>query len=195
MMRERVLVFLVGATVLLAACGSGTTPTSGPGQTTGSEATSGQTTTDATTETTAAETTAAETTSGGAQGSADACALLTPGEITEATGHANIVAQPVPDADTDAVSACGFVSEGAFPAVVVTILDPENTNTDPAGYLALPGSEEVQISGARAIWVPAAGNVMFIIKDGTVATILAAPQAGEFKDAAMKLMQKVADRL
>jgi hypothetical protein len=189
-MRERVLVILIGATALLAACGGGTTPTSAPGQTTGSETTSGETTTTATT-----DTTSAETTSGGPQGSADACSLLTPGEITQATEHTNIVAQPVPDADTDAVSACGFVSEGAFPAVVLTILDPENTNTDPAGYLALPGSEEVQISGARAVWVPAAGNVMFIIKDGRVATILATAKTGEFKDAAMKLMQLVADRL
>ncbi len=195
MMRERMLAFLVVATVLLAACGGGASPTSGSGQTTGSETTSGATTNGETTANETTETTAAETTPGGDTGNADACALLTPDEVTAATGYTSVEAQPVPAADTDAVSACGFVSQGAFPAVVVTILDPANTNTDPAGYLALPGSEEVQVAGARAVWVPAAGNVMFILKGGTVATILAVPQTGELKDAAVKLMQKVVDRL
>ena len=190
MLRERFLTTLVGATIVLAACGGGTAPTSGPGQTSVSQTTTGETTSN---DTNTATTSAATTGAGSADG--DACALLTTGEITEITGHTNIVAQPVPDADTDAISACGFVSEGVLPVVIVTILDPANTNTDPAGYLALPGSEEVQVSGARAVWVPAAGNVLFLIKGGTVVTLLATSTTGEAKDAPTRLAQKVADRL
>lgn len=179
----------VGIALLVAACGSAT-PTTAPGETPGP----GQTT--AATNVPPGETQAPVATPGGpGPGTADACALLTADEVTEASGFTDIDPQPVADEDTDAISACGYVSQGAFPAAILTILDPENTNTDPAGYLALPGSEEVSVSGARAVWVPAAGNVMFVIKGGTVATILISPTEGEFKDAALKVVQKVADRL
>lgn len=177
---QRPLIAFASFALLLAACGGGG-PTAAPGATTGPvPPTSGP---------------AATTGSGGGGGTADACALLTTDEVAEATGYPSIVAQPVPDADTDAVSACGFVSQGAFPAATLSILDPENTNTDPAGYLALPGSEELSVSGARAIFSPAAGYITFVIKNGKVATIQITPSAGEFKDAAEKVVQKVADRL
>lgn len=195
MIRERLLGILAATTFLLAACGGGS-PTVAPGATTGPETTAAETTSTETTEDeTGRETTATETTSDGAPGTADACGLLTTDEVAEATGYDNIEAQPVPDADTDALSGCGFVSNGAFPAAILAILDPANTNTDPTGYLALPGSEEVQVSGARAIWMPGAGYVMIVIKDGRVASIQATPREGDFDDAARKLVQKVADRL
>jgi len=194
--RERLLAILAATTVLLAACGGGASPTSALGGTSASETTAGETTsTESTENETEGETTAAETTDGGAPGSADACGLLTADEVAEATGYDNIEAQPVPDANTGALSGCGFVSNGAFPAAILAILDPANTNTDPTGYLALPGSEEVQVSGARAIWMPGAGYVMIVIKGGRVASIQATPKEGDFDDAARKLVQKVADRL
>ena len=176
---QQPLIALASLALVLAACG-GAGPTSTPGATTGPGApTSGP----------------AATTSGGGGGTRDACALLTADEVAEATGYPAIVAQPVPDADTDAVSACGFVSQGAFPAATVSILDPENTNTDAAGYLALPGSEELAVSGARAIYMPASGYLTVVIKGGTVATLQITPTSGDFKDAAQKVVQKVADRL
>jgi hypothetical protein len=61
----------------------------------------------------------------------------------------------------------------------------------------LPGSVEVPVNGARAVFVPAAGYVMFVVKGNTVATIQATmPAEGEdFQAAATKLVQKVADRI
>lgn len=133
----------------------------------------------------------------GGGGTADACALLTVDEVADATGQPGIEAQPVADADTDAVSACGFVSNGVLPVVITTILDPANTNTDASSYLALPGSVEVPVNGARAIFMPAAGYVMAVVKGTTVVTFqVAVPAAGEdFQAAATKLVQKVADRM
>ena len=133
----------------------------------------------------------------GGAGSADACALLTTDEVADATGQPGIEAQPVADNETDALSACGFVSNGVLPVVITTILDPENTNTDASSYLQLPGSVEVPVNGARAIFVPAAGYVMAVVKGSTVATLqVAMPAEGEdFQVAATKLVQKVADRL
>lgn len=130
-------------------------------------------------------------------GTADACALLTVDEVTAATGQPGIEAQPVADTETDALSACGFVSNGVLPVVITSILDPANTNTDASSYLALPGSVEVPVNGARAIFMPAAGNVMAVVKGDTVATIqVAMPADGEdFQAAATKLVQKVADRI
>ena len=133
----------------------------------------------------------------GGGGRADACALLTVDEVAAATGQPAIEAQPVADAETDALSACGFVSNGVLPVVITTILDPENTNTDASSYLQLPGSVEVPVNGARAIWMPAAGYVMAVVKGISVATLqVAMPAEGEdFQEAATKLVQKVADRL
>jgi hypothetical protein len=115
--------------------------------------------------------------------------------VEAATGYGDVVAQAIPDDQTDAVSACGFVSQGAISAAILMILDPENTNADPAGFLALPGSEEVAVSGARAVYAPAAGYLTFVIKNGRVASIQVTPSDGDFKGTAQKLVQKVADRL
>jgi hypothetical protein len=87
------------------------------------------------------------------------------------------------------------VSGGAFPAATTTILDPENTNTDPAGYMALPGSKEIPVSGARAVFVPAAGNITFIFKGSVVATVQITPTQGDFETAAEAVAQMVADRI
>ena len=194
MIRERAIALLLGAGLVLAACGGGAA-TSVPAQT----AAGGETTAPAPAETTdggAVETEApAATTTGGGTGTAEACELLTVDEVQQATGFANIEAQPLSDAETEALSVCGFVSNGTFPAATVSILDPENTNTDPAGYLQLPGSEEVPVNGARAVFVPAAGNMLFVIKNGRVAGVLIVPQQGELIDAVKAVVQKVADRL
>jgi hypothetical protein len=133
----------------------------------------------------------------GGGGSADACALLTVDEVADATGQPGIAAEPVAEGETDALSACGFVSNGVLPVVITTILDPANTNTDASSYLLLPGSVEVPVNGARAIWMPGAGYVMAVVKGETVATFqVAMPAEGEdFQVTATKLVQKVADRL
>lgn len=133
----------------------------------------------------------------GGGGTADACALLTVDEVAAATGQPAIEAQPVADAETDALSACGFVSNGVLPVVITTILDPENTNTDASSYLQLPGSVEVPVNGARAIWMPGAGYVMAVVKGDSVATlqVAMAAEGEDFQEAASKLVQQVADRL
>jgi hypothetical protein len=189
--RERILAILVAAGFLVAACG-GSTPTSAPGQTTSAQTTTAVDTTSGGETTDSTETT--ETTSGGA-GTAEACDLLTVDEVQQATGFTNIEAQPLSDAETEALSVCGFVSNGAFPAATVSILDPENTNTDPAGYLALPGSEEISVSGARAFFVPAAGNLLVVIKGERVAAVQISAQQGEVIDPAKAVAQRIADRL
>lgn len=143
------------------------------------------------------DTTAASTPVAGGASTADACALLTVDEVTAAIGQPGIEAQPVADDETDALSACGFVSNGVLPVVITTILDPENTNADASSYLALPGSVEVPVNGARAIFMPAAGYVMAVVKGSTVVTLqVAMPAEGEdFQVTATKLVQKVADRM
>lgn len=127
----------------------------------------------------------------------EACALLTADEVTAATGQPGIEAQPVADGETDALSTCGYVSNDVLPVVIVSVLDPANTNTDAASYLALPGSVDVPVNGARAIFMPAAGFVMAVVKGDTVATIqVAMPAEGEdFQVAATRLVQPVADRM
>ena len=145
----------------------------------------------------AAEPTSADTGAGGGGAAADACALLTIDEVEAATGQDGIEAQPVAEGETDALSTCGYLSNGVLPVVITSILDPANTNTDASSYLALPGSVEVPVNGARAIFMPGAGFVMAVVKGDTVATLqVAMPAEGEdFQVAATKLVQKVADRL
>ena len=194
MIRARIVTILVGSGLVLAACGGGS-PTAAPGQTTSigeTTATTSALETSSATETTQAETTAS-TTAGG--GSADACKLLTAEEVQQVTGYPDITVQPVAEGETDAESSCAFVSSGVFPAAILSILDPANTNTDISGYLALPLSEEVAVSGAKAVFAPAAGNVLFVIKGDTVASVLITAQQGEAIDAAKAVVQRVADRL
>ncbi len=190
MIRERMLSTLVATGLLIAACG-GSTPTTAPGQTAAGGPTSGPATDGA-----PAATDGPAATPGGGSGTGQACDLLTTEEVEAATGRPDIEAQPVGAAETDASSACAFVSAGVLPAVIVSILDPANTNTDPSGYLSLPGSVEVAVSGARAVYAPAAGFVMLVFKGSTVATIqIAAPKDDDFQKTGEALAQKVADRL
>ena len=194
---KRLLILLAAAALALAGCGSGAA-SNAPAQTSGGVETPGSTVDAGPTDDPGpGEPTDAPpaTTSGGGPSSSRACDLLTADEVEQATGFPDIKAEAIGADATDALSGCAYLSGSTFPAAIVSILDPENTNTDPAGYLALPGSEEVAVSGARAVWVPAAGNVMFLIKGGTVVTLQITPQEGEFKDAAQAIVQKVADRL
>jgi hypothetical protein len=134
---------------------------------------------------------------GGGGGTADACALLTVEEVTAATGQPGIEAQPGAEGETDALSTCGFVSNGVLPVVITAILDPANTNSDASSYLQLPMSVEVPVNGARAIFMPAAGYVMAVVKGENVSTIqVAMPAEGDdFQTAATRLVQLVADRM
>ena len=188
-----VLSLVLGLT--LVACGGSSTATEGGGTTSEGGATVGNHATPTVEANTGTDTEAPPQAAGG--GTADACALLTTDEVADATGQPGIEAQPVADGDTDALSACGFVSNGVIPVVITTILDPANTNTDASSYLGLPGSVEVPVNGARAIFMPAAGYVMAVVKGSTVVTMqVAMPAEGEdFQATAMKLVQKVADRM
>jgi len=179
------ITLLVASFTLLAACGGGADPAGDGGEAT-----------DGTAEAASTEAAATEA-AGGGGGNADACSLLTTDEVSDATGQPDVVAQPVAEAETDALSACGFVSNGVLPVVIVTILDPANTNTDASSYLTLPGSVEVPVNGARAIFMVAAGYVMAVVKGDTVVTYqVAMPAEGEdFQAAATRLVQKVADRM
>jgi hypothetical protein len=184
--RKPLLTLIGAAALFVAACGgtpsgatsgSGSaTPTAGGATPTAGEATS---TTKVTT------------------GSAKACDLLTADEVMAATQQTSVTASVVAATNTAGLSACGYVANGTTPVVILTILDPTNTNTDPAGYLQLPGSVEVPVNGARAIFVPAIGGVMFVFKGSTVATIqVTAPAPGDDQQkTATKLLQHVADRL
>jgi hypothetical protein len=187
--RHRLLAILLGSAFILAACGGGS-PSAAPGQSTGSNPTSGPTAaggepTDA----------PAATTSGGG-GSNDACALVSVEDVAAVTSLTELTVSPVAASDTDAVSACAWVSMGAAPAAIISILDPANTNTDPAGYLTLPGSVEVPVPGATAVYVPAAGYVTFVIKGSKVATVqVTAPKNEDFQAAEAELAAKVAAKL
>lgn len=184
---------ILGLTLI--ACGGSSTATQGTGPTSD---TGGTTAGDSQAPAAQADTGAAtEAPAQAGGGGADACALLTVDEVTAATGQPGIEAQPIADAETDALSGCGFVSNGVLPVVIISILDPANTNTDASSYLALPGSVEVPVNGARAIFMVAAGYVMAVVKGDTVVTYqVAMPAEGEdFQVAATKLVQKVADRM
>jgi hypothetical protein len=136
-----------------------------------------------------------QTTSGGG-GSAAACDLLTAAEVEAATGQPSVTAEPYSSADSPGESHCNYLSDGILPVASTGILGP-NTNTDPSGYLSLPGSVELSVSGARAIFAPASGYITFIFKGSTVASLqVSMPAEGDdFQAAAEKLVQKVADRI
>jgi hypothetical protein len=142
-------------------------------------------------------TSSGEASKGTGGGTAKACDLLTADEVMAATQQTGVTASIVAATDTEGLSACGYVANGTIPVIVLTILDPTNTNTDPAGYLKLPGSVEVSVNGARAIFVTAVGGVMFVFKGNTVATIqvLITAPGDDHQKTATKLVQHVADRL
>lgn len=194
--RSTLVVLNLALSLTLIACSGSSTSTEGEGPTPDAgAATIGNDATPAAPASTGTDTATSTQAAGG--GAADACALLTVDEVADATGQPGIEAQPVGDDETDALSACGFVSNGVLPVVITTILDPENTNADASSYLALPGSVEVPVNGARAIFMPAAGYVMAVVKGTTVVTLqVAMPADGEdFQTTATKLVQKVADRM
>ena len=154
----------------------------------GSEPASAQPTASAPDEGTPAPTTAATT---GA-----ACDLLTAAEAEAATGQQNVAAQPVAASDTDAAAACGYVAGGLVTVMIVTILGPE-TDRDPASYHSLPGTADIAVGGAKAVYVPAAGQVLFVFKGTTAVAVQFVTSApGDDGEAtARKLVQKVADRI
>jgi hypothetical protein len=196
--------FLAPVMVLVvAACGATTTPAPPTG---GNGGTESPASTEAATEAASAAPTEAATpaateaggTSGGGASSGKACDLLTAAEVEAATQQSAVKAEAVAAGDTEGLSACGYVAGGVTPVVILTILDPTNTNTDPAGYLLLPGSAQVALSGgANAVWVPAAGNVLLVFKHDVVVSVQAFfPGPGEeIQQTAAKLAQIVADRL
>jgi hypothetical protein len=190
--RKPLLTLIGAAALLVAGCGgtsSGATPGSG-----GATPTAGGTTSapEVTTNPSGGEATPR---TGG--GTVKACDLLTADEVMAATQQTGVTASIVAASDTEGLSACGYVANGTVPVVILTILDPTNTNTDPAGYLHLPGSVEVPVNGARAIFVSAVGGVTFVFKGNTVATIqVIVPAPGDDQQkTATKLLQHVADRL
>ncbi|HEX8025061.1 MAG TPA: hypothetical protein VF484_02545 [Candidatus Limnocylindrales bacterium] len=141
---------------------------------------------------------AATTSEGGTGGgSGDACKLLTTDEVAAATGQAGLTAGPIAPATlTDASSGCAFIGGGTIPVVNVIILDPQNTNSNPDDMKLLPGTEEVPVNGARAMWVPAAGQVLFVYKGSTVVMIQVIQTASQdIKGTAASLAQQVAARL
>lgn len=130
-------------------------------------------------------------------GSADVCALLTSDEVAQATGQANLAAGPIPAANlTDATGGCAYVSAGTIPVINLVLLDPQNTNANPDDMKLLPQTEEIQVSGARAMWMPAAGSVLFVYRGGRVVMIQVLMAANDdIKATAASLAQKVADRM
>ncbi|HEY8868221.1 MAG TPA: hypothetical protein VIM30_02380 [Candidatus Limnocylindrales bacterium] len=192
--RFRSWVSLVGVAVIVSACASAGTATSGP---TGAAAP----TQAAIASQGAAPTTAGATQPAGPAGagtsSGKACDLLTGDEVGAATSQTGVTAQPLASDNTEGASGCGYVAGASASIAIVLILDPANTNTDPAGYLQLPGSADVPVTGAKAVFVPAAGNVTFVIKGSNVVTIqVLAPAPGEdYQKTEAKLVQKIADRM
>lgn len=133
---------------------------------------------------------------GGGTFTGSACDLLTVAEVEGATGQAGVAAQLTSEGSFDGQSQCAFVSNGVLPVVIVTVTGSA-TNTDPAGYLLLPESERLAVTGADAIWMPAAGFVATVIKNGlVVAAGPIVPADGvEVKEVAAALAQKIADRM
>jgi hypothetical protein len=193
---RRSWVSFAAVAVIVSACASAGTSTSGP--TGAAVPTQAAIASQGAAPTTAGATQpAGPTTAGGGASSGKACDLLTAEEVGAATGQTGVTAQPVASDNTEGASACAYVVGGAASIAIVTILDPANTNTDPAGYLQLPGSVDVPVNGAKAVFVLAVGGVTFVFKGSKVVTIqVVTPAPGEdFQKTEAKLIQKIADRL
>ena len=198
-MPRRTLIAIAGCLLVLAACGSSAgasqpAATSGTGGTTPTAAATDQGG-GATTPAPAATDQPGATTSGGGN-VGDACKLLTNDEAAAATGMTNVTSGPIPAENlTDAISGCAWVSGGTIP-VVNCIYLASGVNTDPNTLKILPESVEVSVNGARAIWAPAAGQVLFVFKSDKVVMIqVLMPLNNDIQSTATALAQKVADRM
>jgi hypothetical protein len=179
---RRLWISIAGLVLTLAACGGSGTPTTSAiaGATQpGSNPT---------------EAAPADTTAGG--GSAAACDLLTIDEVKAATGQAQVTTQATAPGSFDGQSQCAFVANGVLPVAVVTVLGAD-TNMDPSSYLALTGTVDVPVNGAKAVFMPAAGNVLIVFKNNKAVSVQIGASAteGDFLAAAKAYVQKVADRM
>ena len=199
-MSRRPLIAIAGCLLVLAACGS----SAGASQPAATAGTGGTTPTAAatdqggggTTPAPAATDQPAATQGGGGGNVGDACKLLTNDEAAAATGMTNVTSGPIPAENlTDAISGCAWVSGGTIP-VVNCIYLASGVNTDPNTLKILPESVEVSVNGARAIWAPAAGQVLFVFKSDKVVMIqVLMPLNNDIQSTATALAQKVADRM
>ena len=198
-MPRRVSIVIAGSLLVLAACG-GSAGASQPAAPSGSGASAAPAATDAGSVPTDQPGATAEpgaTSGGGGIAGGDACKLLTVDEVMQATGSSNVAAGAIPLANmTDALAGCSFVSGGQIPVLNVILLDPQNTNSNPDDMKLLPGTEEVHVNGARAMWAPAAGQVLFVYKGSKVVMLqVFMPLNDDIKATASSLAQKVADRM
>jgi hypothetical protein len=190
MPRHRFLLAMIATSLLVAACG-GSSSSSAPAAT-GGTPTAGTPTEVAS----ATEEASASDGGGGGVANGDACKLLTAAEVSQATGQANVVGGDIPGENmTDAISGCAFVSGGLVPVMNVIILGGD-TNKNPDDMKLLPLTEEVTLSGARAMYVPASGSVLFIYKNNKVVMVqVLMPKDNDIKATAVSVAQKIADRM
>jgi hypothetical protein len=196
-MTRRTLSALFATMLLFAGCGGSGSNATQPAQASGGGATAAAPTDGgaATQEPTTTDEPAA--TGGGGVGSEDACRLVTTDEAAAATGMGSVSAGAIPLANlTDAIAGCAYVSGGQIPVLNLIYLDTQVANNKPDDLKLLPGTEEIQVNGARAMWVPGAGQVVFVYKNNKIVMIqVMMPLNNDVKATASSLAQKVADRM
>jgi len=185
---RRLWISIAGLVLTVAACGGSSTPTTGATQPV-SNPTQG-----APADTTAPTEAAAATTTGG--GTAAACDLLAVDEVKAASGQSQITTQVTGAGSFEGQSQCAFIANGALPVAIVTVLGAD-TNMDPSSYLALPGTVDVPVNGAKAVFMPAAGNVLIVFKNNRAVSVTVGASAteGDLLGAAKAYVQKLADRM
>jgi hypothetical protein len=195
---RRLTLVIAGALLVLAACGSSGSAT--PTAAAGGGSSPALATTDqggaTTPEPATTDDTGAATPPPNGGGSLDACKLLTADEVASATGLANVTAGEIPLANlTDAEAGCAYVSGGTVPAMNLIYL-ASGVNSDPNTLKLLPGSEDVPLNGATAVWAPGAGQVMMIFKSGKVVMVQdLTPLNDDIKATDVSVAQKIADRM
>jgi hypothetical protein len=185
---RRLWISIAGLVLTVAACGGSGSATAGATQ-------PGSNPTQAAPGDTAAATEAVvATTTGG--GTAAACDLLTIDEVKAATGQSQITTQVTAAGSFEGQSQCAFIANGVLPVAVVTVLGAD-TNMDPSSYLALTGTVDVPVNGAKAVFMPAAGNVLIVFKNNRAVSVQIGASAteGDLLGAAKALVQKLADRM
>jgi hypothetical protein len=136
---------------------------------------------------------------GGSNGSftGSACDLLTTSEVEAASGQPNITTAETKKGDFDGQAQCGYTSNGLVPVAILTILNA-NADVDPDAMLLLPQTKVLNVNGAKAYWVPAAGFMAFVFKHGLIASLAAIGPSSAISDAsvmAQALVQPLADRM